>query len=500
MRRSEKAMIAFVVMIGFIVPHILWADNADAFKDPKPPNVHRLEPMSAPTPKRQNGLTFHTPPKPISEKAVTEDWPSFLGAHRRAESSETHLLKHFPKDGPTLVWEFDTGEGFASPAIMGDRLVYLHRVADEVVVDCLHRETGQRFWRFSYKTAYRDRYGFNGGPRSSPVITGDRVFTYGVGGVLHCLELSTGRVFWRRDLAAEFAVPQDYFGVGTTPLVEGDLLIVNVGAPGGPCVAAFDIRTGRLVWGAGKQWGPSYASPVAANVQGRRRVFVFAGGDSRPPTGGLLSIDPANGAIDFRFPWRARRYESVNAASPVVIGNRVLVSSSYKTGSALVEAVAGGGDRVVWKSKALGAHWVTPIHRDGFIYGVDGGSQATSSIVCINASTGALVWRDRFEWDEEVETTKGKQTIQMAPFRASLLSADGAFLCIGELGHLLWLKLSPTTHEIISRTQLFNASESYVLPVVSRGLLYVNQTRPSTGGTQPRRLLCYDLRENSASK
>ena len=96
----------------------------------------------------------------------------------------------------------------------------------------------------------------------------------------------------------------------------------NVGAPGGPTVAAFDTGTGKEVWRAGTMWGPSYASPVPAVVHGQRRVFVFAGGESSPPTGGLMSIDPANGRVDFSFPWRSRSYESVNASCPVVFGAR----------------------------------------------------------------------------------------------------------------------------------------------------------------------------------
>ncbi|MCY3758842.1 MAG: PQQ-binding-like beta-propeller repeat protein, partial [Acidobacteria bacterium] len=121
--------------------------------------------------------------------------------------------------------------------------------------------------------------------------------------------MESGAVHWKRHLSREFRVPQDFFGVASTPLVEGNLLIVNVGAHGGPSVIALDKATGKLVWETGDRWGPSYASPVPATVRDKRRIFVFAGGESRPPTGGLLSIDPANGEIDFRFPWRSRSYE-----------------------------------------------------------------------------------------------------------------------------------------------------------------------------------------------
>ena len=129
---------------------------------------------------------------------------------------------------------------------------------------------------------FEDRYDDNG-PRSSPVIDATRAYTVGAQGKLHCLDLGTGRLIWKRDLEAEYRVRQDFFGTASTPLVEGQLLIVNVGAPGGPCVVGFDKATGQEMWRAGTAWGPSYASPVPATVYGKRRVFVFAGGESRPP-------------------------------------------------------------------------------------------------------------------------------------------------------------------------------------------------------------------------
>ncbi len=247
-----------------------------------------------------------------------------------------------------------------------------HRLGGEERVECLHRETGARYWKFSYPTNFEDRYGYNNGPRASPVIDGDHLYTIGAEGKLHCLKLETGQIYWKRDLRSEFKVPQDFFGTASTPLIEGDLLIVNVGAPGGPTVIALDKKTGKMVWGAGDQWGPSYASPVPANVNGHRRIFVFAGGESRPPSGGLISIDPKTGAVDFSFPWRSKSYESVNAACPLVVGNQVFVSASYKTGGALLNLSAEGGGTVAWTTQDLATHFNTSIYKDGYLYGFDG--------------------------------------------------------------------------------------------------------------------------------
>ena len=428
-----------------------------------------------------------TKPKALSAGAVTHDWTSFLGPTHNAVSTETKLSRMLP---PPLVWEFPKGTSYSSPAVAAGRLAFIHRVGNEEVVECMDAETGAGKWQFKYGTVFEDRYGYNNGPRSSPVIDGTRVYTMGAEGKLHCLDIASGKVIWKHDLRVDYKVPQDFFGTAGTPLVEGQLLIVNVGAPGGPCVVAFDKSTGKEVWRAGKEWGPSYASPIPAVVHGKRRVFVFAGGESEPPTGGLMSIDPATGKVDFSFPWRSRSYESVNASCPVIFDNKVFVSASYRTGGALVEIRPDFTHRVVWTTQEFGLHWNTPIYRDGYLYGFDGRNEPDASLACIDVTTGKAVWRETPEW---TDTLAGRQQ-EVSTYRGSLLAVDGAYLCLGELGHLLWLELTPKGYKQLSRAWLFPARESWTLPVLSRGLLYVVQnTREVPRGNGPR-LLCYDLR------
>ena len=397
---------------------------------------------------------------------------------------------------PPLVWELAKGSGYASPAIAGEHLVFLHRVANEEIVECLRPETGSHHWQFRYATAFEDRYGYNNGPRSSPIIDveGKRVYTMGAEGKLHCLEIGSGTVVWKHDLRAEYGVRQDFFGTASTPLLEGGLLIVNVGAPGGPCVVGLDAATGREAWRAGTEWGPSYASPVPAVVHGARRVFVFAGGESSPPTGGLMSIDPATGGVDFAFPFRSRTYESVNASCPVVFDDQVFISASYRRGGALVEVRPDFTHRVAWTTQEFALHYNTPIHRDGYLYGFDGRNMGDASLACVDAASGQVVWREVPEWRETFELDGRERRQLMGTARGSLLAADGQFLCLGELGHLLWMHLTPEGYREVSRTWLFGARESWALPVLSRGLLYVVQnTRDLLRGFRPR-LLCYDVR------
>jgi outer membrane protein assembly factor BamB len=247
------------------------------------------------------------------------------------------------------------------------------------------------------------------------------------------------------------------------------------------------------VWRAGTQWGPSYASPVPAVVHGKRRVFVFAGGESHPPTGGLMCIDPADGRVDFSVPWRSRSYESVNASSPVVFGNNVLISASYRTGSALVEVLPDFTHRIVWNTTEFGLHFGTAIYRDGHLYGFDGRNEPDASLACVEAATGRIVWRERPEWQEVLDGAGGRRET-VGIYRGSLLAADGQFLCLGELGHLLWLDLTPKGYREIARGRLFLARESWALPVLSRGLLYVVQNARDVFEHTGPRLLCYDLR------
>ena len=430
-------------------------------------------------------------PKALAKDAVAGDWTAFLGPTHNAVSPETKLSRALP---PPLIWEFPKGEGYTSPAIAGDRLVFMHRIGDEEVIECMHPETATSQWKFRYPTAYEDRYGYNNGPRSSPVIDGDRVYVMGAETKLHCLQLASGKVIWMRNLRNDYRVTQDFFGTATTPLIEGSLLIVNVGARGGPTVVAFDKMTGKEVWRAGTEWGPSYASPVPAVVHGKRRVFVFAGGESSPPAGGLMSIDPANGRVDFSFLWRSRTVESVNAACPVVFDNKVFISASYRTGGALLEIRPDFTHRVLWTTQEFALHFNTPVYRNGYLYGFDGRNEPDASLACLEAATGKVVWREIPEWMETIDARGEKRTQTLGTYRGTLMAVDGSFLCLGEFGHLLWLDLTPRGYKEISRTWLFAARESWALPVLSRGLLYVTQnSRDLLRGTGPR-LVCYDLR------
>lgn len=463
------------------------------FVDPAPPNVQKLAAIAEPQPQKQDGLTFVKAPKALSPTAVTHDWRAFLGPTHNAISTEKPLLQKFGPKGPPVVWEVTRGEGYATPAVVGQRVVLFHRVGAEEIVECLQAETGRRYWRFAYPTDYNDRYGFNGGPRCQPVSDGEFVYTLGAEAKLHCLKLTTGQVLWKRDLRRDFKMNTTFFGFGATPLLEGKQLIVNVGAVGGPTVAGFDTHSGKMVWGAGKDWGPSYASPIPATVNGKRRVFVFAGGESRPTSGGLLCVDPATGKLDFSFPWRSRTRESVNASSPVVVGNRVYISECYGPGGTLLNLLPNGGFKQAWSNTVLNTHFVTAVHKDGYLYGIDGHGPRNAPLVCIELATGKEMWREEPEWETVAQVPEGPRKYVLPPALASLLLVDDRCLLLGQYGHLAWLDLNPKAYRELDRTHLFLAQETWSMPALSRGLLYVNQNDRGVDDTRER-LICYDLR------
>ena len=428
--------------------------------------------LAAAAPESFDRLTFHSPPKALSTEAVTEDWPRFLGPRHDLHSRETNLLKEFAGSGPAKVWEVKRGSGQSPVVISGDYLVMIHELNGKEVIECLQPETGKRHWKYEYPVRLGSKYGISDAPRTSPVIDGDLVFTVGVQGDLYCFDLKTGSVAWNLKLNEVYGDAPLFFGRGSGPLVFEDQLILNTG--GDYTVVSLNKHTGEFLWGTEYDWHASYASPVPAKIHGEDRILVFAGGMVRPPTGGLLNIDPKDGTLLSAFPWRARNFASVNAASPVVIENSVFITESYSEGGVLLEYQTDGSAATQWKAPRFGSQFTTPIAHEGHLYGVVG--SGGTEIVCYDIERGKELWRDGINL----------QTARLG--RAGLLRVDGAFLCIGAQGTLIWLDLSPSGSEIISETQLFSAPETWGIPTVNKGLLFVPQT------TMGSRLICYDLR------
>lgn len=415
-----------------------------------------------------------------SSLSTAGDWPHFLGPHHnlRVEARDAEIV--WPEGGFQKEWEFSKGRGWACPVVSGGSVLVFHRQGDEEVLNCLDAASGTERWHFSYKAPYRDRYGASDGPRTSPVIHSGSVYLFGVTGLMHCLDLDSGKVNWRRDLKSDYGMQNNFFGHGSTPLVFDGKVIQPIGGRDEDCVVALDAGTGKQLWITKHPWGAGYASAVPANVAGRALVLLYTGGETRPPTGGLLCIDAESGRVLGQIEHRARIAESVNASSPVMVGrNRVFVTEGYGAGGVLAEISPVGGLSRTWETAKLGSQFATPIFREGMILGSDGQNARLSELVCLDSETGKELWREDFG---------GRFG------RCNLVDlGERGVIALGEFGELARLEVSREKCEVVRRQQLFEAPESWTVPVVASGKLFVSQNERGRDGSGPR-IVCYGAR------
>jgi outer membrane protein assembly factor BamB len=441
-------------------------------EDPVPPSASAEPP--APGPAVPPAVKPAAAPEPGAGKPedrpapaglVVGDWPCFRGPEHNSLSRETGLLTTWGGKGPPLLWKISSGPTYAAPTVVGERLIMFHRLDgdngdDREVVDCLDAGTGRALWRHSYPTKYVDKYGYNGGPRASPVVEAGRVYTWGAEGWFHCLELDTGKVVWDRRLNAEFDVEQNFFGVGASPLIEGDRILLNVGGPKGAGVMALDKKTGKTVWKATDD-GASYCTAAVADTPaGRLAVFLTRAG--------VVACDPATGAVKISYPFRSRTYESVNAADPVIVGDRLFVSSAYRTGGVLLKITADPDVTEIWKNDNMRNHWATCLVADGCLYGFDGRHEDETQLRCVELATGKVLWSKR------------------GLGRGSMIRADGRYWILSEDGRLILAELSPKEYVEKAASDELLRAPCWIAPVLSRGRLYVRNEHT---------LLCLDVRD-----
>jgi outer membrane protein assembly factor BamB len=384
-----------------------------------------------------------------------DDWPQFLGPRRDGTSQEKGLLDKFAKDEPKVLWQRDVGEGYSGPIIVGEKLILFHRVGDEEVVECLHAVTAKPIWKFTYPTKYADALSKGNGPRSTPLITGDKVVTLGAEGTLTCLTLAEGKKLWSRSLTKEYKAELGYFGIGTSPIVEQDLVLVNVGAPKAGIVA-FDLGDGKEAWRAVENkpsdYYPSYSSPVVCTVDGVRLAVFFT-------RNGAVVLDPKSGAIRYQQRWRARYAASVNAAAPLVMDNLVFFSSSYETGALLLKLKKDGADEVWTEKNVMSNHFNTCVYADGHLFGFEGRQEVGPSLRCVELKT------KKVKWDQ-------------ADFGAgTMILADGRLIILTESGDLCLLDATPAAFRETARVRLLDAGPCRAQIALANGRLYARDQK-----------------------
>jgi len=378
--------------------------------------------------------------------ALGGDWPQVLGPERNGKAIAEELLLPWPANGPKAVWQKSVGSGFASVAIAGTDAIVFHRRAKQLLVDCLDPATGKQRWQAELPTKYVSTISTDDGPRCTPVIQQTAVYVLGPGGELAALERGTGKLIWSRDLSSEFRAPEGYFGFGSSPLVEGDKLLINVGGAPGAGIVAFSVTDGTVIWKATDE-GASYSSPVAATIAGvRHAIFVTRLN--------VVSVDPPTGAVKFRFPFGARG-PTVNAATPLVLDDHLFVSASYGVGAQWSKIAAGGATKLWAKDDVMSSQYTTCVEHEGVLYGIDGRQDVgRARLRAFDPKTGEI------RWTEEGFGTGG------------LILVGDKLLIMRTDGRLVVAAATPKKFEPLAEAQLFDDT-AQALPALANGLLFV---------------------------
>ena len=402
-------------------------------------------------------------------RATVNDWPQFRGVHRDGRSADTGLLKEWPKEGPLLVWRINgLGRGYSGVSVAGDRIFTMGDRNKVQWVIALDRATGQEAWSTPIGAEWPD-----GGPRCTPTIDGQNLYALGPHGDLVCLTTDTGKLIWRKSLPQDFGgAMMSGWGYSESPLVDGDKLICT---PGGKDAAmvALDKKNGHLLWkaalpdiGARGHDGAGYSSIVISKAGGIRQYVQMMGR-------GVVSVAADNG----RFLWGYNRIANgtANITSPMVADDYVFCTTSYGTGSALLQLTSTSDKKGIQAHEVyfleggeFQNHHGGVVLVDGYLYG--GHGQNAGSPTCIEMKTGKILWKQRGPGGGS----------------ASVTYADGHLYFRYEDGVMALIEATPKELKVKSTFKLpTHDGPSWPYPVIAGGLLYLRH-----GDS----LLCYDLR------
>jgi outer membrane protein assembly factor BamB len=388
------------------------------------------------------------------------DWPQILGPQRNGIAEGEKLAASWPTGAPQTVWKQSVGTGLAGVAVAAGTVYVFDRDGDDERLAAVDALTGKPRWKpATWPSSYQDAIAGDDGPRCVPVVHEGKVYAYGAAGTLACINTKDGKIAWSRNLVTDYRADLGYFGAGSTPLIEGKTLIVNVGGQKSQAgVVGLSIETGKELWKSVPDTA-SYSSPIAVTVDGTRHVLCI----TRLK---LVSLDPSNGKVRFEFPF-GKRGPTVNGANPVVVKDHVLATASYGIGATFAKI---GKDRIdpQWDGdEILSSQYTTSVLLDGWLYGIDGRQDAgAASLRCFDPVTKKVAWTE--------------ENFGMA----TLILADNKLVCMKTDGTLTLVAATPKAYEELATAKLFN-STCRGLPALSNGLLYVRDTQT---------LKCFDLR------
>ena len=389
--------------------------------------------------------------------AVGGDWPQILGPHRDAVAVNESLHREWPTAGPSVLWQVDVGSGFAGVAVSGEDAVAFVREGGDEIVRCYDVASGDVRWQSGTPCSYQGGVSGDKGPRCVPLIADGRVFTVGVEGRLRCLSISNGTELWQRDTTRDFRPLEGYFGVGSSPVLHEDRLIMNVGGRDNSSVAAFDVKTGKTLWSSFSD-SASYSSPIVMSVNGKPVAIVITRLN-------LIGLDPGSGQVLFSIPFGARG-PTVNGATPVITGQQVFVSSSYNIGAMLVNVGVETATEVWRDEELLATQYATPVRMSdtgSIIFAVDGrqdSGRGAASLKCIDLASRKVLWeKSGFDY-------------------GSLIRVNDQLLMLTCGGELIRISASTIGYKEISRSRVLQPTDSgYRLPALSSGRLFVRDDR-----------------------
>lgn len=404
--------------------------------------------------------------------AQAEDWPQWLGPKRDGVWRDTGIIDSFPKEGAKVVWRVPIGMGYTGPSVAEGKVYVMDRVLNDGVsqptnafskgklkgkerVQCHDERTGNLIWQHEYPADYAISY--SAGPRCTPTVDGDCVYTLGAMGNLFCLNVANGKTLWEKDFMKDYESFLPVWGFAAHPIVEGDKLICLVGGSDSRLVVAFDKKTGKELWAKESCGGDfGYSPPMIYEFGGKRQLIIW---HSR----GVLGLEPNNGKRIWRVDFESKA--ALTAPTVRKIRNDELFITSFYNGSMLLRVKADGAE-VVWRSKSKGetpnltadlsSIMCTPIADGDSIYGVCSYGQ----LRCIKAQTGERVW-------ETMNATRGNLTPAKIAGKeepdekerwsnAFIVKQEDRYFLFNEQGDLIMAKLSPKGYEEISRAHLLD--------------------------------------------
>ena len=393
--------------------------------------------------------------------AGASDWPQWRGPDKDGISRETGFLKEWPDGGPQVLWRVPLGEGFSGISVVGGRAYTMFSEGDDEFVVCLNASNGEEIWRFRSDINYIESMGGNG-PRATPTIDGELLFTVTAQGKLYALNTKNGEKVWSHDLQGEFGSKIPRWGTCTSPLVEGKMLLVEVGGSDGKSIVAFDKKNGDIVWNSHTDL-LGYSSPIAATISGIRQFIVFTGTQ-------LVSVSPENGQLYWKYPWQTQ-YD-VNAATPVFIPpDKIFISSGYGKGAAVVQvkvavspkssAQENEGEKIrveikveeIWKNEDMKNHFATSVLHGDYLYGFD-----NAILKCIDANTGREKWKTR---------GYGKGTLMLA---------DDHLIILSDRGKLGLAEATPSAYNEVASAEILSGL-CWTVPTLANGKLYARNEK-----------------------